>query len=1133
MVKKKLPTCVLTLVLLLSGALMPYASGQQSGAATPAAARPYFYEPAVSPDRAEIAFVSGGDIWTVPSAGGEARLLVSHPATEYRPLYSPDGSRLAFTSARTGNGDLYVLTFETGELQRLTADDGFDQLDAWSRDGRWLYFSSTARDIAGSSDVYRVSIEGGTPMQVGADRYMNETAAAPSPDGASLALVGRGFAQWWRHGHAHIDESEIWLMRNHSTDAYEKLTEGGAKEMWPMWSADGRTLFFMSDRGGAENLWALTPGGRARQLTQFRDGRVMWPSISADGRMIVFERGFGVWKLDTSSNRAEEVRITRRGAAAGPSIERLRLTDQFQDLALAPDGKKVAFVLRGEIFAASATESGDAARVTVTPGPESQPIWSHDSRRLAYVSERNNTAQIFIYDFGTNSETQLTSGAGGGDATPRFSPDGKWLAFERGARELRVLNLESKQERVVATASLARPPLNPDRPFVWSPDSRWIAHIQIGAKLFRNVYVAPVEGGGKAQPLSFLANVSTNTVSWSPDGTFILFDTGQRTESNQLARIDLLPRTPRFREDQFRDLFKEETPRTVAPSLRRQENVAPTPTPAPTSTPSPDPSATPTPSTTPTPAPSDTSELLTTRAAKQGAADESKKKEKLTEIVFEGVRRRLSLLPVGVDVFYQTISPDGKYVLMIAGAENQTNLYLYSLDELSREPAVARQMTSTPGLKSFAHFSPDSREVFYLEQGRIQVAPVDQRQPPRPLSVAAEMDVDFGREKFEVFRQGWEYMRDNFYDPNYHGADWGAMRGEYLPFIAGAKTPDEMRRLMRLMVGELNASHLGVNAPPGSAQTITGRLGLSFDREEYERTGRLRVAEVIPLGPAALARDAASPERTREIKVGEYVLGIDGKTLDARTNLDELLNYKINRRVTLMVGPTADGAGKRELDVRPVSLGTEKGLRYRQWVEQKREYVARRSNGRLGYVHMFDMSSASLAQLYIDLDAENQSREGVVVDVRQNNGGFVNVYAIDTLARRSYLRMTPRGFVTAPSRTLLGQRALELPTVLVTDQYSLSDAEDFTEGYRALGLGKVVGEPTSGWIIYTSNVPLIDGTIFRLPYIKIETADGVNMERNPRPVDVPVRRAVGESYTGRDSQLDAAVGELLRAGPRP
>jgi Tol biopolymer transport system component/C-terminal processing protease CtpA/Prc len=1130
---RKLFACLFVVALVAPG-LCVNATRVQSTQSREPEPRPYFYEPSISPDRKEIAFVSGGDIWTVPTEGGEARLLVSHPATESRPLYSPDGRRMAFISTRTGNGDIYLLDFASGELRRVTYDDGAEQLDAWSYDGRWLYFSSSARDISSSNDIYRVSVEGGTPMQVSADRYANEWSAAPSPNGADLAFVGRGYAQWWRHGRTHIDESEITLMRGHSTASYEKLTEGGAKEVWPMWGDSGKSLYFMSDRSGAENIWKLTLGGRPAQVTKFTDGRVLWPSISYDGRSVVFERGYGIWLLDTESGRASEVRITRRGVPSGPSVERVRQTDQLQELALSPDGKKVAFTARGEVFAASATDGGDATRVTTTPAPESQPTWDKESRRLAYVSARNGAGQLFLYDFATNAETQLTN-TSDGDDTPRFSPDGKWLAFERGGREIRALNLETKQERVVAEGALQRPPLNPDRPFVWSPDSRWIAYIPVGQKLFRNVYVAPVETAGKPQPVSFLANGGSDTVSWSPDGTFIIFDTGQRSESGQLARVDLIPRTPKFREDQFRDLFKEETPKNISPSLRRQENNPQSPVP-PTQTPpnTPTPTPTPTPAETATPAPGQTPAPTPARpdAANKSNQAAGEKKDKPVEIVFDGIRRRLSLLPVGVDVQYQAISPDGKYVLMVAGAVNQTNIYLFPLDELSREPAVARQLTSTQGFKSDAQFSPDSQQVFYLENGRIQVAPLDQRQQARTLGVAAEMDVDFASEKLEVFRQGWEYMRDNFYDPKYHGADWQAVHDQMLPYVEGARTPDEVRRLMRLMVGELNASHLGVSGPFGSAQTTTGRLGLDFDREEYERSGRLRVSAVIPLGPAAVARDSAAPDRARAVKVGEYVVAVDGKTVDARANLDELLSYKIGRRVTLAVASSPAGADKHEIDVRPVNIGTEKGLRYRKWVEEKRAYVERVSAGRVGYVHMYDMSSNSLAQLYVDLDAENQSKDAVVVDIRHNDGGFVNVYAIDVIARKSYLRMTPRGFATSPARTVLGQRALELPTALVTDQYSLSDAEDFTEGYRSLHLGKVVGEPTAGWIIYTTNLQLIDGTVFRIPFIRIDTAEGVNMERNPRPVDVPVSRPIGESYTDHDSQLDAAV-RTLQAVARP
>jgi C-terminal processing protease CtpA/Prc len=250
--------------------------------------------------------------------------------------------------------------------------------------------------------------------------------------------------------------------------------------------------------------------------------------------------------------------------------------------------------------------------------------------------------------------------------------------------------------------------------------------------------------------------------------------------------------------------------------------------------------------------------------------------------------------------------------------------------------------------------------------------------------------------------------------------------------------------------------------------------------------------------------------------------------MDQLTNLDETLNFKIGRRVSLTVSSSGDGAAKREVVVRPVNAATERGLLYRQWVERNREYVSKASNGRLGYAHMFDMSSNSLAQLHIDLDAENYAKDGVVIDIRNNSGGFVNVYAIDVLARRSYLNMTLRGLSTTPARTVLGQRALNRPTILVTNQHSLSDAEDFTEGYRILRLGQVVGEPTAGWIIYTWNQTLIDGTTFRLPRMKITANDGTNMERHPRPVDIEVTRPIGETLTDRDSQLDVAVRELLK-----
>lgn len=1070
----------LTLGALLAGAIP--GTAEETAEVRPI---PSFSQPAVSPDGSSLVFSAGGDLWSVPIAGGTARLLVAHPAHDSRPLWSPDGRSLAFVSTRTGNGDVYLFTFATGEVRRLTWNDEPEIADAWSRDGRWIYFSSPGHDVGNMHDLYRVRPEGGPPVDVSAERYVNEYFAAPSPDGRTVAMTARGVVsnQWWRHGHSHMDQGEIWLLRD---GLYRRAgtASDDAKEAWPLWSPDGRRLWFMSDRHGAENLWVQELGesgpGTATAVTRFTDGRVLWPTISWNGRTIVFERNLGIWQLDTASGAAAEIQIALEGSPAGPSLDRRDVGDSADELALSPDGKKVAFVAHGEVFAVSAQDGGPAARVTRTPdAAEYQILWAPDSRRLVYVSERGGEHKLWLYDFASGKEEPLAAGPGADD-TARFSPDGKLLAFQRDRRELRLLDLATRKDRRLVEVLLDNPPLGSVRPFSWSPDGRWIAVLGYGARMFRNVLLVPVEKGEKkteAHPASFLAHANADFVTWSPDGTFLLFSTGQRSEPGQLARIDLLPRTPRFREDQFRDLFQpeeetEETPGTE--EVRKEEAKTPADKPV---------------------------------------------KVAPVEVVFDGLRQRLSFLPLGLDVGPLAIAPDGKSVAVIAAAGGQANVWIYSLDELSRGPAVPRQLSSTSGDKGALQFSPDGKEIWFLDSGTIHAVPLGEGEP-RTLAVSAEMDVDFGTEKLGIFDQAWRYLRDNFVDPGMNGVDWEAERVRYLPRVLASRTPDELRRLLTLMIGELNASHTGIRTPPAELRRTTGRLAVRFDPEAAE-AGRLRFREVLPQGPAAVTG----------IEAGDWLLAVDGRPVDARTNLDELLDHTIGRQVKLTVADGPDGAGSREVAVRPVDQRTEKGLIYRAWVEANRAYVERISGGRLGYVHMYDMGDASLAQLLLDLDAQNMSRDGVVVDMRNNNGGYVNAYALDILSRRGYMGMTFRGFELAPARSLLGQRSLERPTVLVVNRHTLSDGEDFTEGYRALGLGKVVGEPTAGWIIYTSDVNLLDGSQVRVPFIKITGANGEDMEMAPRPVDLRVEQPVGAGLRGRDAQLDEAVRVLLQELP--
>lgn len=1047
-------------------------------------------EPSLSPDSKEIAFIAGGDIWTVASTGGAARLLVAHPSTESRPLWSPDGTRVAFVSTRTGNGDIYVLDLASGKLSRRTFDDGRDQLDSWSRDGQWLYFSSTSGDISGMNDVWRVRASGGQPALVAADRYATEYWAAPSPDGATVAITARGTVsgQWWRHGHSHLDESEIWLVKglDAATPKYEAVGgSGGAKEAWPMWSPDGKTLYYMSDRGGNENIVAQSLSAPSvRALTKFTSGRVLWPQIAYDGSAIVFERDYGIWRYDFAKGAASEVTITLRGVSAEINAER-STSQAFGSLALAPDTRKAALISRGDLYVVGTRDGGESTRLTETPEVDAEPTWLPDSRRVIYASLRGTAWNIFSRDAVTRVERAITTGAARSYG-PRVSPDGKWIAYQRDGSEIRVVSPEGTEDRRVAQAVVGEPPFSTATTTTWSPDSRWIAYDATGRDGYGNIWVVGLDGAPPRQ-VTFGADANVGNVSWSPDGKFLLYRSAQRTETPRLIRIDLVPRTPRFREDQYRDLFA--TPPATPP-------VTP---PA-------------TPSTNPTTPARDS-------AARPANTDSSRSAGRAPRtpvtIVFDGIRMRSSVLPTqGLEVGALAISPDGRTLAFTAVAGGQQQIYALSLDELARDQQL-RTITTSTGGKSNMQWSPDSRDLWYLEGGRMTVTTLESRQS-RSINASAETDASFEAEKRAVFDQARSYLANNFFDATMHGVNWDALAKNVAPYVEGSRNPDDLRRVLSLMIGELNASHLGISGPTtGGVSVPVARMGVRFDRSALESGGRYRVSEVIAQSPAAVAG----------VAVGDVITAVDGVTLGTGVTLDSLLMGRVGKRLSL----TVQGAGNtsRTLALSSISLGTEKSLAYRQWVEQRRAYVAQVSQGRLGYVHMFDMGQPSLDQLYLDLDAENQGKEGVVVDVRNNNGGFVNPYAIDVLSRRSYLLFTPRGATTTPARGNLGQRTLERPTVLVTNQHTLSDGEDFTEGFRAQGLGKVVGEPTAGWIIFTSNVQLLDGTTLRIPFTRVTDAKGQAMELHPRAVDIPVVRQIGEAYSGKDAQLDAAVKTLL------
>jgi Tol biopolymer transport system component/C-terminal processing protease CtpA/Prc len=1059
----------LTTLLALLVSTFPSGVRAQDGPAS----LPSFAEPGISPDHAEIAFVSGGDVWSVPATGGTARLLAATGGYADRPLFSPDGKRLAFVSTRPGAGGVYVVNLADGAVLRLTHDDVTPDLDAWSSDGRFVYFATPVHNLAYQSDIYRVDVEGGTSMPVLHEAFVNSMDAVPSPDGADLVYVRNGFVQWWRRGHSHMDQSEITV--EHLADKhFETITAGEAKDRWPMWAPDGRTLYYVSDRSGGDELWERA-GNSTRQLTHLGAGRVLFPSLSRDGRTIAFERAQRLWTYDTSSGSAHELAIELRGTPNLTVPAHVTLTARFSALSLAPDDKKIAFVGRGRIFAASSADGGNAQAVPSSRGAAADlPVWSKDSRTIAYVIDRGSEQAIATYAFPDGTEKVLTP-PGHHDDYPHWSPDGTSIAFVRDGTELRIYDLATASERVLARGFMDRRPFGDPGDIAFSPAGDWIAYVDQDKGGFENVRVVPV-AGGESRAVTFFPNAGSGTLAWAPDGTRLFFVTGQRTEPGDVAQIDLVPRAPKFREDNFRRLFEQPKPELPTRSL-----------------PTPVPSAAPRPSASPAP----------------------KEKKKTTTIEFAGIGERVSILQTGLDVARVSVTPDGKTLVLVADAANETNLYSFSIDDTSDEPQVAKQLTNSLGRKGDVAISSDGRTAYYTDSGRIFSADLTGK-GARPLGVAAELDVDFNRDKPLVFDQMWSNLDRWYADPTFHGANWGALHGRYAPYAVGARSPAEYYRVLSLMIGELNSSHTGIFGQGGGGGPYTGRLGVDWDPAAYQRDGKLRVANLVPLGPLAVAGHVAA---------GDELVSVNGVALAQHVDLDEVLANSIGKRTELRFAP-AGGETARTVVVQPVDRSSEQRLRYLAWVAGRRAYVERISGGRVGYVHLLDMGQESLKKFFLDLDVQNRARQAVIVDVRNNEGGFVDPYAIDVLTRRGYATFRSRFGYDASERTALGQRVLERPTALVVNEHSLSDAENFTEAYRALHAGPVVGVPTAGWIIFTSGMSLADGSFLRLPSTLVFAHDGVDMELHPRPVDVRVENPPGAAERGDDPQLAAAVREL-------
>lgn len=1037
---------------------------------------PYFRQPAISADGKQVAFVYAGDIYLVGAAGGKADLLVSSSNYDEHPSFSPDGKWLAFTSDRTGGGDVYILNLETGETRRLTWQSSYDETENWSKDSKYVYFSSGRGDIARNPDIYKISIEGGNPVAMSRDRFEAEYAAAVSPDGKYLAFNSNDrLRQWWRMGPRVDDATNVWVKSN-SPEAmdYKQVTTYEGKDSWPMWAADGKGLYFVTDEGsdkGIENIAYQTLTGERKPVTAFKEGRVLYPDIAANNT-IVFEHNFGIWVLP-AGGEAAELKIKAFYDDKSNPVNAEVFANRVSNFSLSPDNKKIAYVSHGEIFAAPADvkkgEERESLRITNNPYLETEVVWGKDSNKIYYVSDQKGYSNLYQYDFISKETKQLTDNK----VTEEdliLSPDGKWLAFTRDRFTVNLLNTEDNTVKKFAESVVG---ING---YTWSPDSKYLLVTKTNENYFSNLYAYDIEGKLKPAQLTYLPHGGLYGAKWSEDGKFVIFTTSQSRLESYVMKLDLQPVKPEFKVDEFEKLFEKPKDKEEAKKDTDKDKKA-------------------------------------EDQEKESKKPEEKKKEEKLVIVTERIKERLNRMVAFVEnPNFVAITPDSKSFLFTSGTATDNVLWKANIDGSGKVQQIGT------GRFGQVQFAKDKSTMWYLSGGTIMKLPINGGSPA-PVSVKAEMEIDFNQEKLVAFRQAWNLLRDGFVDGEFNGKDWEALYNYYLPYIKGSKTTEDFVAIGNLLQGEMNTSHMGMRSFSGNRPVATADIGLDFDQKVLAESGKLVVSEVIDEGPVSIKDSKVAP--------GYQLVAIDGKEVNGKTNINELLSSKIGKKLILTFKPS-EAEENRDVAIEGVSNGLISQLRYKTWVRKNAEYVKKISNGRLGYVHIPDMGTTSLENFRINLDSEIHASQGVVIDTRYNNGGWVATFIADVLARKVTHFQTFRGRGKTPSAHLVGNYILGLPTVLLQNEQSLSNAENFAEIYRRLGLGKIVGTNSCGWLVFTGGSMLINNVSIRMPSWKNFTVEGENMDRVSRKADVFVDRPIGQALTDKDDQLDKAVEVLLK-----
>ena len=1010
--------------------------------------------PAPSPDGKTIVFSFQGDLWKVASDGGEAVRLTAHPAYDYLPAWSPDGKRLAFSSDRYGNEDVFVLDFETRQVTQLTYYSNYDRVTGWTPDGKAVLFYSRRNFYYHRVPVtYTVPITGGTPTEL-LPTYAYR--GRLSPDGRYFVFV-KGVDLWFRKHYRGSSNMDLWLY-DFKTQTYKQLTTFEGNDLDPVWAPDSRTIYFSSDRDGTYNIYRMNvENPRPRQITFFKEDGVRAPNIAANGSLLAFERGFDLWVMTLPDGKPRKLSITLPMDFVQNPIDYRTFTRDATEMQISPDGEKIAFVVRGEIFVMK-SNGQFLNQITNSPWRERDIAWAPNSDTLVYVSDVYGQRDVFLVTSGDPQEKSLykttrfktvrLTHTDVEEYKPRFSPDGKSLAYLRGIGDLVIRNLQSGKERTVVKSWN-------ELHYEWSPDSRWIAYSMFDAEYNRDIYILNLKSG-KSVNVSMHPD-NDNYPHWSPDGKKLAFISRRTTDNNEDIYLIFLRKADDVKSDaEWEEYFEH---------LKKDKRALQHPE---------------------------------------------------VSIDFTDIHRRIrrvTRLPGTESNF--AWSPDGRYLVFDSNTEGKTDLY-----KIQWNGKKLQRLTKGGHAPEAIQWNAKKKAIFYLKKGGSIASISPEGKNGKTIAFRAQIKIDHPREQRQKFLEAWQALNDYFYDPNFHGVNWNAVKKKYLPIAEAVKTLRDFNDIMFLMVGELNASHLGIYGPRGNRPIQSGILGLRFD-SHYRGKG-LKISEIIPDGPC--------DQPDARAKVGEVLVAINDTPITPTTNIHALLWNTIGKPTRLSLeGKSGKSTYQRTIIVKPVSYRKFLDLEYRRWVEEKRQLVHRLSHNKLGYIHIRAMDPRSLETFETELYAEAHDKDALVIDVRNNGGGWITDYLLAMLMVKPHAVTVPRNGPEGYPQSRRPLYAWTKPIIVLCNEFSFSNAEIFSHAIKTLGRGKVVGYPTGGFVISTGAIDLIDGATFRIPFRGWYVATNhKNMENNGAVPDIIVQERPEDYAAHRDRQLQRAVEVLLQ-----